>query len=103
MNEKYEKRNHTFNLRPRRMRRYKHLFTQMGSKAGIKKFGSVAEEAVLKEFFQLNDYDCLEPRSDLTSDQKRMVLEYLMTIKKKRDEKLKQGDSPMGENSGGTF
>ena len=51
--------------------------------------GSAAEEAVLKEFFQLDKYDCLEPRSDLTPDQKRMALEYLMNIKKKRDGKIK--------------
>ena len=88
MNEKYGKRNHTFNLRPRKMRNYKHLFTQMGLKAGIKKYGSAAEEAVLKEFFQLDKYDCLEPRSDLTPDQKRMALEYLMNIKKKRDGRI---------------
>jgi len=69
------KRDHTFNLRPRRMRNYKHLFTQMGLKAGIKKFRSAG-------VFQLDDYDCLEPRSDLTPEQKRMALEYLMNIKK---------------------
>ena len=89
MNEKYGKRNHTFDLRPRRMRSYKHFFTQMGFKAGVKKFGSAGEEAVLNEFFQLNDYDCLEPRSDPMPDQKRIALEYLMTIKKKRDGKIK--------------
>ena len=89
MNEKYGKRHHTFNLRPRKMRNYRHLFTQIGLKAGIKKYGSAAEEAVLKEFFQLDKYDCLEPRSDLTPDQKRMALEYLMNIKKKRNGRVK--------------
>jgi len=103
MNEKYGKRDHTFNLRPRRMRNYKHLFTQMGFKAGIKKFGLAAEEAVLEEFFQLDDYDCLEPRSDLTPEQKRMALEYLMNIKKSEMEELRQGDAQMSENNGVTY
>ncbi len=71
----------------------------MGLKAGIKKYGSATEEAVLKEFFQLDDYDCLEPRSDLTPDQKRMALEYLMNIKKSEMEELRQGGAHMGENS----
>ena len=93
MNEKYGKRDHIFNLRPRRMRNYKHLFTQMGFKADIKKFGLAAEEGVLEEFSQLDDYDCLEPRSDLKPEQKQIVLEYLMNIKKSEMEELRQADA----------
>ena len=57
----------------------------MGFKACIKKFGLAAEE----EFFQLDNYDCLETRSDLTLEQKRIALEYLMNVKKKRDGRIK--------------
>ena len=48
---------HNHNLRPRKPRSYAHLFVQMGFKAGVKKFGTRAEDAVRAEFNQLNDYD----------------------------------------------
>ena len=63
---------HNHNLRPRKQRSYAHLFAQMGFKAGVKNFGARAEDAVLKEFSQLNDYNCLTPRSDLTKEEKKI-------------------------------
>ena len=71
---------HNHNLRPRKPRSYAHLFVQMGFKAGVKKFGARAEDAVRAEFNQLNDYDCLTPRSDLNPTEKRRALEYLLMI-----------------------
>jgi len=61
----------------------------MGFKAGVKQFGARAEDAVRTEFRQLNDYDCLTPRSDLNSTEKRRALEYLMMIQEKRDGRVK--------------
>ena len=89
MDALYGERNHNYGLRPRSKRSYGHLFSQMGFKAGLKKFGKKAENAVNKEFFQLNAYDCVEPRSDLTAEQRRKALEYIMTIKKKRNGTIK--------------
>jgi len=61
----------------------------MGFKASVKNFGARAEDAVLKEFSQLNDYNCLTPRRDLTKEEKKMALEYLMIIQEKRDGRIK--------------
>jgi len=80
---------HNHNLRPRKQRSYAHLFAQMGFKAGVKNFGARAEDAVLKEFSQLNDCNCLTPRSDLTKEEKKMALEYLMIIQEKRERRIK--------------
>ena len=80
---------HNHNLRPRKPRSYAHLFVQMGFKAGVKKFGARAEDAVRAEFNQLNDYDCLTPRSDLNPTEKRSALEYLLMIQEKRDGRIK--------------
>jgi len=44
----------------------------MGFKADVKNFGARAEDAVLKEFSQLNHYNCLTPRSDLTKEEKKI-------------------------------
>jgi len=74
---------HNHNLRPRKPRSYASLFVQMGFKAGVKQFGARAEDAVRTEFRQRNDYDCLTPRSDLNSTEKRRALEYLMMIQKR--------------------
>ena len=89
MDDLYGKRTHDYKLRPRSRRSYAHLFTQMGFRAGLKKFGAKAEHAVNKEFFQLDAYDCVQPRSDLSAEQRRKALEYIMTIKQKRNGVIK--------------
>jgi len=65
----------------------------------VKNFGARAEDAVLTEFSQLNDYKCLTPRSDLTKKEKKMALEYLMIIQEKRDGRIKaRGCADGGSN-----
>ena len=63
------------------------LFTQMSAKKGIKKHGRVAEEALMKEFFQFKRLDVLHPvhASSLTKTQKQDALRMISLIKEKRD------------------
>ena len=61
----------------------------MGFKAGVKKFGSRAEDAERAEFNQLNEYDCLTPWNDLTPRKRKTALEYLLLIQQKRNERMK--------------
>ena len=74
---------------------YKNIFgwvmTQMSMRAGLKKHGALAEEALLTEFLQLRDldvYEMLDPTS-LTAEQKRAALRALNILKEKRNGKLK--------------
>ena len=64
---------------------------QMSEKAGIKKFGRRAEEALMTEFAQLQDltvFEGLDP-STLTSEQRRSALRAINLIKEKRDGRIK--------------
>jgi len=68
-----------------------HVMTQMTAKAGIKKHGKAAEEALMMEFAQLEDltvYESINPRS-LTKDQRMGALRAINLIKEKRDGRLK--------------
>jgi hypothetical protein len=60
--------------------------TQYNVKRGLEKFGQAASDAVLKEMKQLHDRKTIRPRfsSDLTLQEKRNALAYLMFIKEKR-------------------
>ena len=55
-------------------------------KKGIKLFGQVGVDAVLKELKQLHDRKVLKPKmvSELTVEGRKAALEYLMFLKKKR-------------------
>ena len=66
-------------------------FDQMSMKAGIKRFGKKAVQAVLAEYMQLEDMDTMEAidPSKLTRQQRRDALELLTFIKMKRSGKLK--------------
>lgn len=67
------------------------VMTQMSAKAGIKKHGRVAEEALMAEFAQLEDlevFEALDP-SVLTRQQKVGALRAINLIKEKRDGRLK--------------
>ena len=66
-------------------------FLLMSAKAGIKKHGKRAIEALLKEFTQLNDKDTFEVTDpkNLTYVQKKKDLKALSIVTEKRDESLK--------------
>ena len=67
------------------------IMTQMTAKAGIKKHGAAAEEALLQEFMQLEDLTVYEPvhPSSLTAKQRKETLRAINLIKEKRDGRLK--------------
>ena len=67
------------------------IFTQMSAKAGIKKHGQRAIDALLKEFTQLDNQDTFDPQdaSKLTPQQKKAALRSVNVIKEKRCGKLK--------------
>jgi hypothetical protein len=67
------------------------VMTQMGMKKGIKTFGARAVEAVQKELKQLHDRSVVKPRhvSELTAEQRRAALQYLMFLKEKRNGTVK--------------
>ena len=67
------------------------IMTQMTAKAGIKKHGVAAEEALLREFMQLEDQTVYEPihPSSLTAEQRKGTLRAINLIKEKRDGNLK--------------
>jgi hypothetical protein len=60
--------------------------TQYNVKRGLQLYGQAASDAVLKEMKQLNDRKTIRPRAskDLTRQEKRRALAYLMFIKEKR-------------------
>jgi hypothetical protein len=67
------------------------MMTQMTAKAGIKKHGRAAEEALLAEFAQLeelNVFEAVDP-SLLTKEQRMGALRAINLIKEKRTGKLK--------------
>ena len=65
--------------------------TQMSVKAGIKKFGQKGNEALSKELRQLHDRRAMVPmqKNELSAEDKKRALRYLMFIKEKRDEAIK--------------
>jgi hypothetical protein len=99
MNEQYGARTSNYNLRVRKPRDYGHIhttlehtvMTQMSMNKGLKEFGDAGIEAVLSELQQLHDRKVLEPRfaGELTRDEKRVALQYLMFLKKKRNGRIK--------------
>jgi len=104
MNAKYGEREGSRSMRPRKARDYAHLFTQayidsdtplvtpqMSMKAGIKMFGEAGVEAVRKEMQQVHYRNVMEPKkaTELTKEQKRMALGYLMFLKRKRCGRVK--------------
>lgn len=67
------------------------IFNQMTAKAGIKKHGKVAIDALYQEFLQLHDLDVFEGLhpDKLTKEQKRAALRAISVIKEKRCGKIK--------------
>jgi len=66
------------------------LMTQMSIKAGIKKFGERGNDAVSKELRQLHDRKAmvLVLKDDLSLEDKKKALRYLMFIKERGTGKL---------------
>jgi hypothetical protein len=110
MDEWYGTRGHDINLRMRRPRNYDHLYgpdhllvtfdkpmgelfltEQMSLKKGLKHFGKPGADAVVAELQQLDYRDVIKPvaRKDLTYEQKRRALNYLMYLKQKRCGRIK--------------
>jgi hypothetical protein len=67
------------------------VMTQHSMKRGIKEFGEAGVDAVLKELQQLHDRKVLEPVSvgNMTKEERRASLQYLMFLKKKRNGTIK--------------
>ena len=119
MDEKYGARSGAYNLRPRKNPSTEHLLPksdahkatstesghvmantsaggslatpQMNMRKGIQVFGKAGIDAIRKEVQQLHDRKVMEPKKwkDLTREQKRMALEYLMFLKRKRCGRVK--------------
>jgi hypothetical protein len=102
MNDKYGPRNERYNMRKRREPNYSHLFAntdtdeplatpQMSMKKGLKMFGEDGVAAVKSEMLQLHERKVMEPRksTELSDEQKREALAYLMFLKRKRCGKIK--------------
>ena len=67
------------------------MLTQMNVQEGIKKFGEKGNEALLKEPSQLHQQEALLPvhKENMSHDEKKKALRYLMFLKEKRDGKIK--------------
>ena len=99
MDLKYGRRSARHGLRPRRPRDYDHLHTTLESimlsqysmKQGLKMFGTDGTSAVLAELSQIHNLKVVDPKNanDLTREQKKAALEYLMFLKKKRCGRIK--------------
>ena len=68
------------------------VFTQMTARAGIKKHGQAARDALTAEFTQLDYKGAYEPvhTMDLTESQQKGALRIINLIKEKRDRRLKR-------------
>ena len=66
-------------------------FDDVNMKEGLKRFGEMAVEAVLKEFAQLDESDSFEPQYAhlLTRSQKSAALSLITLVKKKRCDRIK--------------
>jgi len=101
---------HRYNLRPRpTTRNQKYTFTQVNNqlnmpkthahvmmtqlniKEGIRQFGERGNAALLKELNQLHEQQALMPKKkeDMSYEERKKALRYLMFIKEKRDGTIK--------------
>jgi hypothetical protein len=114
MEERYGPRTEQYSLRQRKERDYSHLFAtstpkeetevsededdaplatpQMSMQRGLKVFGEDGVAAVKKEMLQLHERKVmqLKPATELTREQKKEALAYLMFLKRKRCRKVKE-------------
>ena len=109
MTEWYGPQTERYNMRQHKKRDYSHLFidtvceeelqdnesplatAQMSMKKGIQMFGKDGVSAIKKEMQQLHDCKVMAAKhsSDLTPEQKKQALAYLMFLKCKRCGKIK--------------
>ncbi len=104
MNERYGQRTGRYNLRPCRESNYDHLFVadgvtdvaplataQMNIEQGIKVFGEAGIAAVKSELQQLHERKVIRPvhQQNLTMEQSKDAVAYLMFLKRKRCGKVK--------------
>ena len=70
---------------------FRFMFTQMSARAGIKKHGQAARDALMAEFAQLDYKGAYEPirADDLTKTQQSNSLRIINLIKEKRNRRLK--------------
>jgi len=63
------------------------MMTQLNVKEGIRQFGERGNEALLKELNQLHECQALMPKKkeDMSYEERKKALRYLMFIKEKRD------------------
>jgi len=101
---------HGYNLRPRPTKRNQRsnmvsigqqstvakphlhvMLNQVGIREGLKMFGEKGNNALLKELNQLHERDALLPKKkeDMTHDERKKALRYLMFLKEKRDGTIK--------------
>jgi hypothetical protein len=106
MNTRYGARSERYELRRRKPRSYHHLHhqrgivlaamasmatEQMSMKKGLKAFGGLGWDAVRSEMQQLHDRKVMRPvrKGDLSADEIKRTLNYLMFLKRKRSGKVK--------------
>ena len=102
MDAQYGKRNHDHNLRPRKRPNFQHLHAmfhmqvaliteQMSAKKGLKLFGKQGAEAIIAEMNQVHYRKVIKPvmARNMTREEKRAALHYLMFLKQKRCGKIK--------------
>jgi hypothetical protein len=67
------------------------MMTQLNVKDGLKAYGSKGDEAILKEIKQLHTRQALKPcsRDDMSQEERKRALRYLMFLKEKRDGTIK--------------
>jgi len=108
--EEPEEPRHGYNLRPRPTKRNQkynmtnigqqstiakpHLhviLNQVGIREGLRMFGEEGNNALLKELNQLHERNALLPKKkeDMTYEERKKVLRYLMFLKEKRDRSIK--------------
>jgi len=67
------------------------MMTQLNVKDSLKAFGNKGDEAILKEIKQLHTQHALKPysRGDMSQEERKRALRYLMFLKEKRDGTIK--------------
>jgi len=67
------------------------MLNQVGIIEGLRKFGVEGNNALLKELSQLHQRDALLPKKkeDMTYEERKKALRYLMFLKEKRDGTIK--------------
>jgi len=78
------------------------MLNQVCIKKGLKKFGEEGNNALLKELSQLHQRDALLPKKkeDMTYEERKKALRYLMFLNEKRDGTIKARGCADGRSQG---